>query len=74
MLFIVCVHVVRRCSIRVLSIEQVRMCVLVRMCVCIYCGCRSEIVTTLDDSQMAALKQALTKQLAIIQGPPGKRV
>eukprot|EP01116_Phalansterium_solitarium_P021910 TRINITY_DN7033_c0_g1_i2.p1 TRINITY_DN7033_c0_g1~~TRINITY_DN7033_c0_g1_i2.p1 ORF type:complete len:1253 (+),score=300.21 TRINITY_DN7033_c0_g1_i2:224-3982(+) len=30
-----------------------------------------DIETTLDASQMAAVKQALTKELAIIQGPPG---
>lgn len=31
----------------------------------------ADIITSMDDSQMQALKQALTKELAVIQGPPG---
>jgi hypothetical protein len=31
----------------------------------------SKIHTTMDDSQLSALKQALTKEIAVIQGPPG---
>jgi hypothetical protein len=32
---------------------------------------RDQIKTTLDDTQFEALKHAMTKELAIIQGPPG---
>lgn len=32
---------------------------------------KTDIVSTLDESQMESLQQALTKELAVIQGPPG---
>jgi cold shock CspA family protein len=31
----------------------------------------SDLITSMDESQLQALKQALTKEFAVIQGPPG---